>query len=312
MAAGSDVGSASRELLAPRRTVRAPLASLFNEKEYFYRARVLRRARKEAALAGRQERFAAHEISKEIAALAARCDYLEGCAAFAHHHAAHLHERVCQLEAAARPSPAVAASPPLLPLVPTVGSPDFSAPASTTPSEAVAQEDVATQRPAARPVKRSVSQPAVQQAQPSASAEAGEDVDFDTTTQTSHGGDRLPDTSGTESREAAEPLPDRLTGRWAVLQGLQKSPQLNGRLVRVGSRLPNGRYETMRPGSRDQQAVRLDNMRELLETYGGCAAGDEVPIDDGVLVLLGFDPVEAYWACKKANMYIWVPERNFT
>ena len=62
----------------------------------------------------------------------------------------------------------------------------------------------------------------------------------------------------------------------------------------------------------DQQAVRLDNMRELLETYGGCAAGDEVPIDDGVLVLLGFDPVEAYWACKKANMYIWVPERNFT
>ena len=47
------------------------MASLFNEKEYFYRARVLRRARKEAALAGRQERFAAHEISKEIAALAA-------------------------------------------------------------------------------------------------------------------------------------------------------------------------------------------------------------------------------------------------
>ena len=47
------------------------MASLFNEKAYFYRARVLRRARKEAALAGRQERFAAHEISKEIAALAA-------------------------------------------------------------------------------------------------------------------------------------------------------------------------------------------------------------------------------------------------
>ena len=97
-----------------------------------------------------------------------------------------------------------------------------------------------------------------------------------------------------------------------MLHGLRRSPQLNGRLVRVGSRLPNGRYETMRPGSRDQQAVRFDNMRELLETYGGCAAGDEVPIDDGVLVLLGFDPVEAYWACKKANMYIWVPERNFT
>ena len=311
MAASRDVGSASRELLALRRPVRAPLASLFNEKQYFYRTRVLRRARKAAALAGRQERFAAHEISKEIAALAARCDYLEGCAAFAHHHAAHLHERVCQLEAAARPSPAVAASPPLLPLVPAVGSPDFSAPASSTPSEAVAQEDVATQRPAARPVDRSVLQPAVQQAQPSASAEAGEDVDFDTTTQTSHGGVRL-DTSGTESREATEPLPDRLTGRWAVLQGLQKSPQLNGRLVRVGSRLANGRYETMRPGSRDQQAVRPDNIRELLDTYGGCAAGDEVPFDDGALLLLGFDPVEAYWACKKANIYCWVPLRNFT
>ena len=122
----------------------------------------------------------------------------------------------------------------------------------------------------------------------------------------------MPIASGFVSREAAEPLQDRLTGRWAVLHGLRRSPQLNGRLVRVGSRLPNGRYETMRPGSRDQQAVRFDNMRELLETYGGCAAGDEVPIDDGVLVLLGFDPVEAYWACKKANMYLWVPERNFT
>ena len=47
------------------------MASLFNEKECFYRARVLRRARKGAVLAERQERFAAHEISKEIAALAA-------------------------------------------------------------------------------------------------------------------------------------------------------------------------------------------------------------------------------------------------
>ena len=68
----------------------------------------------------------------------------------------------------------------------------------------------------------------------------------------------------------------------------------------------------MRPGSRDQQAVRPDNMRELLDTYGGCAAGDEVPIDDGALLLLGFDPVEAYCACKKANMYCWAPLRNFT
>ena len=176
----------------------------------------------------------------------------------------------------------------------------------------MAQESVAPQLPAVRPAVRSVAQPAAQHEQPIAAADAGEAAGVATTSQTINEGDRLPIASGFVSREAAEPLQDRLTGRWAVLHGLRRSPQLNGRLVRVGSRLPNGRYETMRPGSRDQQAVRFDNMRELLETYGGCAAGDEVPIDDGVLVLLGFDPVEAYWACKKANMYLWVPERNFT
>ena len=36
-----------------------------------------------------------------------------------------------------------------------------------------------------------------------------------------------------------------------------------------GLRLAKGRYETMRPGSRDQQAVRPDNMRELLDTFRG-------------------------------------------
>ena len=54
MAAGGAAGSASRELPAPRRPVRAPL--LFNEKEYFYRARVLRRARKAVVSAGRPDR----------------------------------------------------------------------------------------------------------------------------------------------------------------------------------------------------------------------------------------------------------------
>ena len=49
MAAGGASGSASREPVASRRPIRAPL---FNEKEYFYRARVLRRAQKVAGAEG--------------------------------------------------------------------------------------------------------------------------------------------------------------------------------------------------------------------------------------------------------------------
>ena len=137
MAAGGAAGSASRELPAPRRPVRAPL--LFNEKEYFYRARVLRRARKEAVSAGRPDRPAVQVSSQEIADLFARCAYLEWCAASAHQHAAHLHERVCELEAATRPLSAEAAPSTVQPLGPAVGS----ASSSTTPTDAVAQASVA-------------------------------------------------------------------------------------------------------------------------------------------------------------------------
>ena len=62
MAAGGAAGSASREV-PPRTPVRAPL--LLNEKEYFYRARVLRRARKEAVSAGRPDRPAV-QVSSQI------------------------------------------------------------------------------------------------------------------------------------------------------------------------------------------------------------------------------------------------------
>ena len=69
MAAGGASCFASRDPVVPRRPFLAPL---FNEKEYFYRARVLRRARKVAAAAERPERRAAMVSSEEAAALAAR------------------------------------------------------------------------------------------------------------------------------------------------------------------------------------------------------------------------------------------------
>ena len=67
----------------------------------------------------------------------------------------------------------------------------------------------------------------------------------------------------------------------------------------------------MRPGSRTKLAVRPENLRGLLDSYDGRAAGDEVAFADADRELLGFDPVEALWACKKANMFLWVPSRNF-
>ena len=131
-------------------------------------------------------------------------------------------------------------------------------------------------------------------------AEAVGPVGVDATTQE---GACSPDAGIAEPRDEAEPLLDRFIGRWAVLYGLQKSPHLNGRLVRVGPRRANGRFETVRPGSGDQLAVRPENLRGLLEKYDGRHAGDKMAFDDGELELLGFDPVEAFWACKKANMY---------
>ena len=56
----------------------------FNEKEFFYRARVLRRARKQTASAGWTGRFQAMVASEEVAALETRCQYLEWATAVAH------------------------------------------------------------------------------------------------------------------------------------------------------------------------------------------------------------------------------------
>ena len=49
----------------------------------------------------------------------------------------------------------------------------------------------------------------------------------------------------------------------------------------------------------------------MLEKYDGRAARGEMAFDDGELELLGFDPVEAFWACEEANMYFWDHVRNF-
>ena len=69
-----------------------------NEKEFFYRARMLRRARKQIASAGWTGRFQAMGASEEVAALATRCQYLEWTTAVAHSNVAQLHERLRQLE----------------------------------------------------------------------------------------------------------------------------------------------------------------------------------------------------------------------
>ena len=73
--------------------------------------------------------------------------------------------------------------------------------------------------------------------------------------------------------DPAEPPLGLPTCQWAVVQGLQKAPHYNGKLVRVGSQRPNGRVPTMRPGERKEIAVGPANLRGLLEVYDGCAAG---------------------------------------
>ena len=83
---------------------------------------------------------------------------------------------------------------------------------------------------------------------------------------------------------------NRLDGRWAVLQGLRKAPDLNGRLVKVRSQRPeDGRYETVRPSSGRELAAWPANLRGLLNEFEGRAAGDTVDFADGEVELLGFD-----------------------
>ena len=188
----------------------------------------------------------------------------------------------------------------LQPVVPSVGPTAGLAQASETPTEAAAPDDAASQPPVVQLACQRVAQSVEQHVVPIAPAEAVGLVGVDATTQESA---CSPDAGIAESRDEAEPLGDRLIGRWAVLRNLKISAHFNGRLVRVGSRRANGRFKTFRPGSGDQLAVRPENLRGLLEKYDGRHAGDKMAFDDGELELLGFDPVEAFWACKKANMY---------
>ena len=123
-------------------------------------------------------------------------------------------------------------------------------------------------------------------------------------------------------RDADERLRGRPVPKWGVLHGLTKQPHHNGKLVIIGKQRDNGRFETVRPGSRpdgsrEELAARPENLRLLLAEYQGITAGDEVDFVGGVLELLGFDPETACWAGKQEiasgqYQYVWVPERNFS
>ena len=102
MAAGRESLSASRVRVVPRRPF---WAVPFNEKEFFYRSRVLRRAQKQAAAADWTGRCPVLVSSEEVAALANRCQQLEWAAAVAHYNVTQLHERVSLLEAAGEMPP---------------------------------------------------------------------------------------------------------------------------------------------------------------------------------------------------------------
>ena len=154
MAGGGSHVSASREPSAARRPIRAPL--VYNEKEYFYRQRVLRRARKMSASSGRLGLPPTLGSPDTAAALLHRCSNLEWSAAVAHYNAAQLYERVCRLEAAAA-SPALplsAASPEVQPGDSAANLPDVSAPAADASREAAAADEGAEDKALQSSVQR--------------------------------------------------------------------------------------------------------------------------------------------------------------
>ena len=346
MAAGRESLSASRVRVVPRRPF---WAVPFNEKEFFYRARVLRRAQKQAAAASWTGRCPVLVSSEEVAALANRCQQLEWAAAVAHYNVTQLHERVSLLEAAGEmpPLPLPVVSPEAEPVEHTVQV--MSAPASPESADDARREETVEPEAArlvdpleaeeAAPPDESAAQPAIlQDMQPAeqvaelteattdaqsslsrtkkqrrrrrAAADAGATADAEPAA----------DAGALEAEDAAQAsigedliVPEPLvaeelqhrgtTGAWAVVQGLQneKYSQYNGRIVRVGNQRTNGRFETVRPGSKDKLAVRPENLRWLLGSYDGRNAGDDLADEDdgyGELVLLGFDTVKEQWACK--------------
>ena len=120
----------------------------FNEKEFFYRSRVLRRAQKQAAAADWTGRCPVLVSSEEVAALANRCQQLEWAAAVAHYNVTQLHERVSLLEAAGEmpPLPLPVVSPEAEPVEHTVQV--MSAPASAESADDARREE--TVEPEAR------------------------------------------------------------------------------------------------------------------------------------------------------------------
>ena len=328
MAAGRGSLSASRVLVVPRRPSRAVP---FNEKEFFYRSRVLRRAQKQAAAADWTGRCPVLVSSEEVAALANRCQQLEWAAAVAHYNVTQLHERVSLLEAAGEM--------PLLPL--HVASPEaqpaehadqvMSAPASpesaddarreetveteaarlVDPLEAVDEAETSAQKIAPKKKKK----------KRNASADSGAMAAVGAASPSKDPGT---DESSSGPRKAKVRLgagrlvsvPPR-TGQWAVVQGLQnaKHTDYNEAIVRVGSQRDNGRFETSCLGTGVKLTVRPENLRGMLVSYDGYTAGDKVTYEDSELELLGFDFEAQRWACKQPKKqedgsvqycYLWV------
>ena len=325
MAAGRTLVSATRESIAPRRTSRSPL---FNEKEYFYRARVLRRMRKMAASAARPVNTAVLVSMEDAAALALRCYNLEWAAAVANYNVAQFQERLCRVEAAADwpPLPFSASRQEMQPDL-QVAAPSLS---SAETEEAAKPEESAVQ-PALLPVTRQseesvslVDAPAIVQSKQSRkkgqrqrrAAAAGTVADAGAAADARPAADDLAvadvpaaeaaheeDAFVPEAFDASESQHGGLVQTWAVVQGLQSATHShhNGRLIRVGIQRLNGRFETVRAGTQEKLAVRPENLRWLLQSYDGRAVGDDLADEDdgyGELVLLGFDPVREQWACK--------------
>ena len=190
--------------------------------------------------------------------------------------------------------------------------PTDSAPAFAASRRADAKDEAAearTEKLGVRPAEQAVVQSAAPSAAQNAAIEPGVSEPDHATMSKDEGSTSAADIS--EPQKAAEPplsLPSR---PWAIVQALQNAPHYNGKLVHVASLQANGRIAKMRPGTGHPLAVRPANLRGLLEVYDGRALGEAMEFDDGEIELIGFDPKEAYWACKKANMYLWIPASYF-
>ena len=100
---------------------------------------------------------------------------------------------------------------------------------------------------------------------------------------------------------------------WAVVQGLSREVELNGKLVQVVDRRVDGsRYVARRPNGREL-AARKANLHVLLSSYGRFAAEDEVDVGGANGVLLSYDVSAELWACKieeedEGITFVWLPD----